>query len=85
MLYGKFDHLEKMPPYQGGGRDDTFCKFRKRRHLMKFRINLKQAHQNIADVIALGVTIDYLQSMDRSAALNHELGLMEYASLELSK
>ena len=36
-------------------------------------------------MIALGTAIDYLNSLDRHAALNHELGLMEYASLKLSE
>ncbi|HNP98585.1 MAG TPA: cysteine desulfurase [Bacteroidia bacterium] len=84
VLYGKLDHLEKMPPYQGGGEMIHSVSFAKTT-FNEVPYKFEAGTPNIADVIALGVAIDYLQSMDRSAALNHELGLMEYASLELSK
>ncbi|HNP48995.1 MAG TPA: aminotransferase class V-fold PLP-dependent enzyme, partial [Bacteroidia bacterium] len=84
VLYGKLDHLEKMPPYQGGGEMIHSVSFAKTT-FNEVPYKFEAGTPNIADVIALGVAIDYLQSMDRPAALNHELGLMEYASLELSK
>ena len=40
---------------------------------------------NVADVIALGTAIDYLQSLDRKAIAAYEKELTEYASAKLKE
>lgn len=83
-LYGKMELLEKMPPYQGGGEMIRSVSFEKTTYNdVPFRF--EAGTPNIADVIAMGTAIDYLNELDRSAALEHELRLMRYASEELQK
>ena len=84
ILYGKMNHLESMPPYQGGGEMIHSVSFEKTTY-NEVPYKFEAGTPNIADVIALGTAIDYLSGMDRAAALNHELGLMEYASLKLGE
>jgi len=84
VLYGKLQHLESMPPYQGGGEMIHSVSFKQTTY-NEVPYKFEAGTPNIADVIALGTAIDYLNSLDRHAALNHELGLMEYASLKLSE
>lgn len=84
VLYGKMKHLEAMPPYQGGGEMIQSVAFEKTTY-NEVPYKFEAGTPNIADVIALGTAIDYLSVLDRHAALSHELGLMEYASLELEK
>ena len=84
ILYGKLNHLESMPPYQGGGEMIHSVSFEKTTY-NEVPYKFEAGTPNIADVIALGTAIDYLSGMDRAAALNHELGLMEYASLKLDE
>lgn len=58
-LYGKMEHLEKMPPYQTGGgmiRSVTFEKTTYAPPPDKF----EPGTPNIADVMGLGAAIDYL-------------------------
>lgn len=84
VLYGKMNHLEAMPPYQGGGEMIHSVSFEKTTY-NEVPYKFEAGTPNIADVIALGTAIDYLSAMDRPAALNHELGLMEYTSLKLQE
>jgi len=81
-LYGKLHLLEDMPPYQGGGemiRSVTFEKTTYNEVPFKFEAGTP----NVADVIAMGTAIDYLQSLDRKLIAAHEHELMVYASEKL--
>jgi cysteine desulfurase/selenocysteine lyase len=84
ILHGKSEHLEAMPPYQGGGdmiRSVTFEKTIYNRIPYKFEAGTP----NIAGGIALGAAIDYLEGigLDRIAA--HERDLLQYATGALAK
>jgi cysteine desulfurase/selenocysteine lyase len=79
VLYGKMKHLEAMPPYQFGGdmiHTVTFEKTTFAKPPAKFEAGTPA----IAEVIALGTTIDYLQAigLDRMGAYENEL--LEYAT-----
>lgn len=79
VLYGKMKHLEAMPPYQCGGdmiHTVTFEKTTFAKPPAKFEAGTPA----IAEVIALGTTIDYLQAigLDRIGAYEHEL--LQYAT-----
>ena len=81
-LYGKLDLLESMPPYQGGGEMIHSVSFEKTT-FNEVPFKFEAGTPNIADVIALGTAIDYLQSLNRKKISTHEHELMEYASEKL--
>lgn len=83
VLYGKEKHLNAMPPYQGGGEMIRSVSFEKTTY-NDIPYKFEAGTPNIADVIALGTAIDYLNAMDRKAALAHEKALTEYATEKLS-
>lgn len=84
VLYAKQHILETMPPYQGGGDMIKTVSFPKTLYNdIPFRF--EAGTQNIADVIAFGTAIDYLNSLDRSSCAAQELQLMAYTSQHLQK
>jgi cysteine desulfurase/selenocysteine lyase len=83
VLYGKAQHLEAMPPYQGGGemiRSVTFEKTLYNEIPLKFEAGTP----HIAGAIGLGAAIDYINGigLDRIAA--YEEGLLAYTTGALS-
>ena len=83
VLYGKAKWLNDMPPYRGGGDMIKSVSFEKTIYNdIPFRF--EAGTPNIADVIAFGKAIDYLNSIDRIVALNYEMGLAKKASSLLS-
>ncbi|MGX2041298.1 SufS family cysteine desulfurase [Methylocaldum sp. MU1018] len=87
ILYGREKWLEAMPPYQGGGdmiRRVTFDKTEYNALPFKFEAGTP----NIADAIALGAAVDYLQAIGMDAIAEHEHRLLQYATervLEISQ
>ena len=84
ILYGKWDHLESMPPYQGGGemiRSVSFERTTYNEPPHKF----EGGTPNIAGGVALAAALDYLENLglDRVAAYENEL--LEYATSRLSQ
>jgi cysteine desulfurase/selenocysteine lyase len=79
VLYGKRDLLEGLPPYQSGGDMISSVTFEKTIY-NKLPHRLEAGTPNIAGVIGLGATIDYLEEvgMDRIAA--HEQDVLTYAT-----
>jgi cysteine desulfurase/selenocysteine lyase len=79
VLYGKMKHLEAMPPYQCGGDMIHTVSFEKTT-FAKPPAKFEAGTPAIAEVIALGTTIDYLQAigLDRIGAYEHEL--LQYAT-----
>jgi cysteine desulfurase/selenocysteine lyase len=79
ILYGKQSLLEMMPPYQGGGemiKDVTFAKTTYNDLPYKFEAGTP----NIADVIAFGKAIEFINSIGKETMLAHEHGLLQYAT-----
>jgi cysteine desulfurase/selenocysteine lyase len=81
-LYGKLNLLEDMPPYQGGGEMIHSVCFEKTTY-NEVPFKFEAGTPNVADVIAMGTALDYLQSLDRKAIAAHEHELMVYASEKL--
>jgi cysteine desulfurase/selenocysteine lyase len=76
-LYGRYDLLEKIPPYRGGGnmiRSVTFEKTTYADPPDKFEAGTT----NIAGAIGLGAAAEYLQRLDLAAAAEYEHDLIEY-------
>lgn len=83
ILYGKTKHLEKMPPYQGGGdmiSSVTFAKTIYNTLPYKFEAGTP----NIAGVIGLGAAVDYIQSIGLGNLQKHEQDLVAYGHKALA-
>lgn len=78
VLYGKADLLESMPPYQGGGEMIETVSFAGTT-FNQLPYKFEAGTPDIAGAIGLGAAIDYLQSLDRMAAAEHERALLAYA------
>jgi len=83
ILYGKKELLEKMPPYQGGGemiKDVTFAKTTYNDLPYKFEAGTP----NIADVIAFGQAIEFINGLGKEVMAAHEQELLQYATDKVS-
>ncbi|MDX2029874.1 MAG: cysteine desulfurase [Blastocatellia bacterium] len=78
-LYGKSHWLEAMPPVMGGGDMIASVTFEKTTY-NTLPYKFEAGTPNIADAIALGTALDYLNEigLDRIAAYEHEL--LQYAT-----
>ncbi len=84
VLYGKMKQLEAMPPYQCGGDMIHSVSFEKT-VFAKPPAKFEAGTPAIAEVIALGSAIDYLQAigLGRIGAYEHEL--LQYATERISE
>lgn len=83
VLYGKAEVLESLPPYQGGGdmiRTVTMAKSTYKAIPGRFEAGTPA----IAQVIALGAAIDYLDKLPWPEVREHERDLLEYATRSIS-
>jgi cysteine desulfurase / selenocysteine lyase len=84
VAYGKRALLEEMPPFNGGGEmisvvTEDSVTYNEPPH------RFEAGTPPIVQAIGLGAALDYMQSMDRSAALKHEESLGHYAMERLSE
>jgi cysteine desulfurase/selenocysteine lyase len=81
-LYGKAEHLEAMPPWQGGGNMILSVTWEKTTY-MPYPGKFEAGTPAIAAAIGLGASVDYLEGLgfDRIAAYEHEL--LDYATAAL--
>jgi len=78
VLYGKRDLLEAMPPFLTGG--DMIRKVEYARSTFNdLPWKFEAGTSNIADAIAFGVAIDYLNGVGMEWVREHERALMRYA------
>ncbi|WP_062067457.1 cysteine desulfurase [Cellvibrio sp. OA-2007] len=78
VLYGKEDLLNAMAPYQGGGEMIETVSFAGTT-FNQLPYKFEAGTPDIAGVIGFGAAIDYLNSIDRTAAAAHEQALLNYA------
>lgn len=78
VLYGKEDLLNSMPPYQGGGEMIENVSFAGTT-FNQLPYKFEAGTPDIAGAIGLGAAIDYLNNIDRQAAVAHEQALLGYA------
>ncbi|HVH89240.1 MAG TPA: cysteine desulfurase [Terriglobales bacterium] len=84
VLYGKYDLLNAMPPYQGGGdmiRSVTFEKTTYNQLPYKFEAGTP----DVAGAIGLAAAVNYLNGLGIESVAAHEHELLAYATAELSK
>jgi cysteine desulfurase/selenocysteine lyase len=79
VLYGKHQHLEAMPPFNGGGEMI--------REVFEDRITYGEPPHKfeagtppIVEAIGLGAAIDYISSIGKARIRSHEAALLEYAT-----
>lgn len=84
ILYGKEDLLEAMPPYQGGGEMIKSVTFEKTIY-NDLPFKFEAGTPNIADVIAMGATIDYLYDIRRNNVKEYEDELLQYGTDRLNE
>ena len=83
LLWGKRKWLEKLPPYQSGG--DMIEKVDFEGTTYKgIPGKFEAGTPHISGVIGLSAAIDYLNGIDRSASLQHELALLASATEQLN-
>lgn len=79
ILYGKSAELENLPPYQGGGemiKEVTF----EQTTFNELPFKFEAGTPNIADGIALGEAVAFMQQLDRAGIEGHERLLLEKAT-----
>lgn len=84
VLYGKEKWLNEMPPYRGGGEMIASVSFEKTTYnVLPFKF--EAGTPNIVGAIAMGVALDYINSIGLKNISQHEKELLHYATLELEK
>lgn len=82
VLYGQYDVLQSMPPYQGGGDMIDRVTFDKTTYKdAPFRF--EAGTPPIAEVIGLGAAVDYIDSIGMEAIAAHEADMLAYALTHL--
>lgn len=82
ILYGKKELLEKMPPYQGGGEMIKSVSFEKTTY-NDLPYKFEAGTPNIADVVALGSAIDFINTIGKENMAAYEHELLEYATAKV--
>lgn len=78
VLWGRAELLEAMPPFLGGG-DMISSVWRDRFTANQLPWKFEAGTPNIADVIASGVAVDYLNKLGMHSVRAHEIELTNYA------
>ncbi len=79
VLYGKREHLEAMPPYQGGGDMIDQVSFEETTY-DDLPHKFEAGTPNIADGIGLGTAAEYIMDLDWTAVQAHEDAVLDYAT-----
>ncbi|MDE2374816.1 MAG: cysteine desulfurase, partial [Hyphomicrobiales bacterium] len=78
VLYGKYDHLAAMPPFNGGGEMIREV-FEDRITYSDPPYKFEAGTPSIVQAIGLGAALDYVSSVGKSNIRAHETGLLNYA------
>jgi len=84
VLFGKCKHLEKMPPYQGGGDMIESVSFQKTLYA-KPPSRFEAGTPNIAGAIGLAAAIDYVSSVGFDQIEPYESDLLAYATEQVAR
>ncbi len=83
-LYGKYDLLANMQPYQGGG-EMIADVFKDRVTYAEPPHRFEAGTPPIVEAIGLGVALDYMMGLDRKAVAAHEEALLAHVTEELDR
>jgi cysteine desulfurase/selenocysteine lyase len=84
VLYARYDVLETMPPYQGGGDMILHVSFDKTEY-QEPPHRFEAGTPNIAGAIGLGLALDFIEGLGRDGILEHEEALTGYGVDRLSR
>src|SRR6266404_70698 len=79
ILFGKAEHLELMPPYQGGGDMIRSVSFEKTTY-NELPYKFEAGTPPIAQAIGLGAALDYVDRIGLEAIASHEHELVRFAT-----
>ena len=79
VLYAKEEHLESMPPYQGGGDMIESVTFEKTTY-NDIPHRFEAGTPNIAGGIGFGAAVDFMEATGRESIAAHERDILEYAT-----
>src|SRR5690606_31238232 len=83
VLYGKYELLASLPPYQGGGEMIDHVTFEHTTYnTLPFKY--EAGTPNIAGIIGLGAAIDWMKKTGLNELAKYEKELLEYAEAALS-
>lgn len=85
VLYGKYDILDAMPPYQGGGDMIERVSFKSGTVYREAPYKFEAGTPAIVEVIGLGAAVDYLVDISMDKIVAHERALLEYATNEITQ
>ncbi len=83
-LWGKAEHLEAMPPWQGGGDMILSVSF-ERTVFNQIPYKFEAGTPPMAEAVGLGAAVDWLQGLDRAGAAAHERDLLAYGTSRLQE
>ena len=83
VLYGRFDLLDSLPPWQGGGEMISQVRYGASTYKAAPQ-KFEAGTPNIADAIALAAALDYLESIGMDAIFAHDRALAALAHRELA-
>ena len=83
ILYGKYDLLNKIPPYQGGGSMIRNVSFEKTTYLEP-PLRFEAGTPNIEGAVGLAAAIRYVQSIGIERIARHEHELLDFAQTQLA-
>ena len=78
-LYGKLEHLNDMPPYQGGGEMIRTVTF-EGSDWAEVPAKFEAGTPNIAGAIGMGAAVDFLKSLDLKQVAAYEQALLAYGT-----
>jgi cysteine desulfurase/selenocysteine lyase len=84
VLYAKAEHLEAMPPYQGGGDMIERVSFTGSTW-NEIPFKFEAGTPDIAGIVALGAAIDYVQALGLEAIAAHEGEVLAYATRAINQ
>lgn len=79
VLYGKYDLLQSMPPYQGGGDMIETVSLKGETTFRDAPYKFEAGTPAIVDVIGLGAALTYVGDVGMDKILEHERALSQYA------
>lgn len=82
ILYGKEAWLEAMPPYHGGGEMIKTVTFEKTTY-NELPFKYEAGTPDISGSVALGVAMEYIETIGYKAIQQHEQDLLDYAMTQL--
>jgi cysteine desulfurase/selenocysteine lyase len=83
-LYGRFELLNKLPPYHGGGEMISSVSFEKST-FKPAPHRFEAGTPAIVEVVGFGAALDYLSALGTEAVHAHEDGLLAYATQRMQE